>query len=457
MSTPDRSSPPFVHLHLHSHYSFLRSTIRPKQLCKHAAALGMPAVAVTDDANLFGAVELCAAARAAGIKPILGCDLHVARVSRHDRPEPGSAEDQSDRLVLLVENATGYRNLSRLVSLGYLEGFHRKPRIDDELLAAHSEGLIALSGGGGGLVARLVREGRLEDAEAAATRYRDVFGASSFLLEVQDHGLPEQRAFIDWAREVAPRLGIAIAATNDPHFLEEDHFEAHRALTCIGTGTTLDDKPVLQFTRQHHFRTAEEMADLFRDLPEALSSTVEVAERCDYQVEIRDAMMPEFEVPEGETLETHFRKVCAEGLEKRLELAESIPPVVGERPPREEYEKRLQVELDIICQMGFPGYFLITWDVIRQAREMGIPVGPGRGSAAGSLVAFSLWITNVDPMEHGLLFERFLNPERKSLPDIDIDFCQRRRGEVIRYVQQKYGEDHVAQIITFGTMKARAR
>jgi DNA polymerase-3 subunit alpha len=450
------SAPPFVHLHLHGHYSFLRSTIRLPELCARAAELGMGAVAVTDDANLFGAFEFCEEARKAGLKPILGADIWVAEGSMHEKPEQGAGVSVGHRLVLLVKDAEGWRNLGKLLSMAYLEGFHRKPRVDEDALARHAGGLIALSGGAGGLVPIRVREGRLEDAEAAAQRLRDIFGTDGFYLELQDHGRPEQREFKAWAREAGARLGIDLVATNDPHFLDAEGLEAHRALTCIGTGTTLDDKPVLDFTPNHHFRTAEQMAELFADVPEALANTLSIAERCNYSVERREPMMPDFEVPAGETLETYFRRVCAEGLDRRLTEADAKPE--SERPehPREDYQARLELELDVICQMGYPGYFLITWDLIRHAREQDIPVGPGRGSAAGSVVAWCLSITDVDPLKYGLLFERFLNPERKSLPDIDMDFCQRRRGEVIRYVQEKYGKDRVAQIITFGTLSAKS-
>jgi DNA polymerase-3 subunit alpha len=379
-----------------------------KDLCARAAELGMPAVAVTDDANLFGAFELCEAARDAGVRPILGADLWVAAGSLHEKPQQGSGVPVGHRLVLLVENADGYRNLGKLLSLAYLEGFHRKPRVDDEALERHAEGLIALSGGPGGLVPALVRDGRLEDAEAAAARYRDLFGPERYFLEVQDHGLPEQRAFIAWAREAGARLGLDLVATNDPHFLDASGFEAHRALTCIGTATTLDDKPVLSFTAEHHFRTAEQMAEVFADLPEAVERTAAIAERCDYRVERREPMMPEFEVPAGETLDSYFRRVCREGLEARWARVTGRPEAERRERPRELYEQRLERELDVICQMGFPGYFLITWDLIRHAREEGIPVGPGRGSAAGSVVAWCLRITDVDPLEHGLIFERFL-------------------------------------------------
>ncbi|MEM7248465.1 MAG: DNA polymerase III subunit alpha [Acidobacteriota bacterium] len=444
----------FVHLQLHSHYSFLRSTVRLKEACARAAELGMPALALTDDANLFGAVEFCSAARAAGIKPILGCQLNVSHHGRYDEEPDESKGPASHRLTLLVENKTGYQNLSMLVSKGCLEGNFKIPRVDRDLLVTHHEGLIALSSGLFGRVGQLLAASKPEEAEAVAADYRDLFGAEHFFLELQDHGRAEQRGLNAFCRELGPRLGIGLVATNDPRFLDRDHFDSHRALTCIGTGKTLDDQPSPDYTPHHYFRTTEEMTALFPDLPEALENTVAIAERCNYEVEHREAMMPEFEVPEGETLDSDFRNRSWAGLEKRLDAVEKATGTIP--VPREEYDARLELELDVICQMGYPGYFLITWDLMRFARENDIPVGPGRGSAVGSLVSYALEITDLDPLEHGLLFERFLNPERKSLPDIDLDFCQRRRAEMIRYSQEKYGYDRVAQIITFGTLNARS-
>jgi DNA polymerase-3 subunit alpha len=447
---------PFVHLRVHSHYSLLQSTIRLPELCARVREWGMPAVALTDDGNLFGAVELCKEARAAGVKPILGCDLYVAPRSRHDRPEGMVPGNEPWRLVVLAENEAGYRNLVRLVSIGYVEGLHRVPRVDVDVLARHHEGLIALSGGASGEVATHLARGQEAEATTAARRLADVFGQDGFYLALEDHGLPGQIEVCAALAALGRKLDLPTVALNDCRFLDAAGVEAHRALYCIGTGATLEDPISAVFTPNHCFRPPDDMARAFGAWPEALAATVAIADRCGFEIAHREPIVPDFAVPAGETLETFFRRKTREGLEARRRAWGQLPPGARVPIPDGDYDARLQRELDVLCGMGLAGYFLIVWDVVRFAREQGIPVGPGRGSVAGSLVSYCLEITSLDPLQHGLIFERFINPERKSLPDIDMDFCQRRRGEIIDYVKRKYGEDRVAQIITFGTLSARS-
>ena len=468
--------PRFVHLHLHTDYSLLDGACDITDLVSEAARRGMPAVAVTDHGNLFAAECFYHEAVTRGVKPIIGCEVYVAKGSRLDRGAEGNGRNGKNgenaggagtngepgqrgvnHLVLLCENAEGYKNLIRLVSAGFLEGFYYKPRIDYDLLAQHSRGLIALSACLSGVVAEPLLEQRYHDASAAAHRLQDIFGKGNFFLEVQDQGLdvdgPVNRDLVRLSRE----SGIPLVATNDCHYLTQADSRAQEVLMCIQTGKTMSDPERMRFaTDQFYFKTAQEMAQVFGELPEALERTAAIAERCNLRIEAVKNSFPDFKIPEGHTLDTYFERVVREGFAGRVPFLEALSKQGRLRKPLAEYERRLSAEIKMIAQMRYQGYFLIVWDFIRYARAQGIPVGPGRGSAAGSLASYALRITDVDPLEYDLLFERFLNPERVSMPDIDIDFCMRRRGEVIEYVTGKYGRTNVAQIITFGTMAAKA-
>lgn len=444
----------FVHLHLHTDYSLLDGACSIPRLVDQAATQKMSAVAITDHGNLFGAVKFAQAAEAKGIKPIIGCEVYITTGDRKDRT--GGAA-RTHHLVLLSENLEGYKNLMKLVTAGHLEGFYYKPRIDKELLERHSKGLIGLSACLNGEVAHHLVSEEYEAAKKAAGEYADIFGSNCFYLEMQDQGLEaEHRINPDIAR-MSKELDLPLVVTNDCHYLTQADSHPHDALLCIQTGKLMSDENRMRFdTDQFYFKTAEEMMQVFRALPEAVTRTMEIAERCNFQLPKEDNPFPNFIVPEGHTIDSYFEKVTQDGFEQRRRYLQGRASQGLLRTPLAAYEKRLEEEIDIIKQMKFPGYFLIVWDFMRYAREQGIPVGPGRGSAAGSLVGYSLGITDIDPLQYGLLFERFLNPERVSLPDIDIDFCQRRRGEVINYVTEKYHRENVAQIITFGTMAAKA-
>ncbi len=443
--------PPFVHLHLHSEYSMLDGANRLPDVLESAKASGMAAMALTDHGNLFGAVEFYKAAEAAGVQPILGIEAYVAPGRYTDR-DP--AQRSANHLVLLARNAQGYRNLLQLTTRSFLEGFYYKPRIDRELLRRHAEGLICLSACLKGEINERIVAGRESEAGQTAREYLELFGEGNFYLELQDHGIAAQRHANEVLARIGRRLGVPLVATNDCHYLRPDDATAHDVLLCIGTQKTLADPDRLRYASdQFYLKSGEEMAALFRDVPEAIENTVRIAEQCRVALPA-GAQLPAFPVPAGHTLDSFFAAVTREGLEERL--AERAPSGAGERLPDELYRERLEQEIAVIEDMQFAGYFLIVWDFIRHARERDIPVGPGRGSAAGSLVAWSLRITDIDPLRYGLVFERFLNPERVTLPDIDIDFCMRRRGEVIQYVSEKYGRDRVAQIITFGTLGAKA-
>jgi DNA polymerase-3 subunit alpha len=451
----------FVHLHLHTDFSLLDGACEIGSLVETAARQGMSAVAVTDHGNLFAAENFFHQATTRGIKPIIGCEVYVAPGSRFERggsdPETGSPGGRANHLVLLCENNEGYRNLIKLVSAGFLEGFYYKPRIDHELLAKHSKGLIALSACLRGEVADSLLAGNWEKARESAYRLRDIFGKGNFFLEVQDQGLPEEQRVNPEIVRLSRETGIPLVATNDCHYLTREDSRAQEVLLCIQTGKTLRDTNRMRMqTDQFYFKSAEEMAEVFRELPEAIAQTVEIARRCNVKIERVQNSFPEFKVPEGYTTDTYFEKVVREGFASRIPHLEQLQREGRLRHPLSEYEQRLDNEIQMIKAMRFAGYFLIVWDFIRYARSQGVPVGPGRGSAAGSLASYALRITDVDPLQYELLFERFLNPERVSLPDIDIDFCMRRRGEVIEYVTQKYGRENVAQIITFGTMAAKA-
>ncbi|MEP7306707.1 MAG: DNA polymerase III subunit alpha [Acidobacteriota bacterium] len=445
----------FVHLHLHTEFSLLDGACRIDELLDQAVALNMPAVAVTEHGNMFSSVIFHDHAKARGLNPILGCEVYVAPGDR--RTKSGVPGETQNHLVLLAETDQGYHNLIKLVSAGYTEGFYYKPRIDKELLAQHSAGLIGLSSCLKGEVAEGLWHQQERKAIEAAGAYRDIFGPGNFFLEMQWHGIEEQRTVNGGLPAIARDLGLPLVCTNDVHYLREADAHPHDVLLCIGTGKAFSDPKRLRYdAKQFFLKTPDEMAEVFKDFPDALANTVRIAERCHVTLEEGRNYLPNFDVPPGFTLDGYFEHVAREGFAERLPKLRHLAAAGRLRHTIDEYERRLSYEIEMIKRMEYPGYFLIVWDFIRYAREQGIPVGPGRGSAAGSLVAYCMRITDVDPIDFDLIFERFLNPERVSLPDIDIDFCERRRGEVIEYVTRKYGRENVAQIITFGTMKAKA-
>jgi len=446
----------FVHLHLHSQYSLLDGAIKIRDLVRKVAELSMPAVALTDHGGMIGVVDFYEKAVNEGIQPILGAEVYVAAGSRHDR-NAGSGEDRIHHLILLAESNEGYRNLIRLVSRAHVEGFYYKPRIDRELLREHAGGLIATSACLQGEIPSLLRKEGPDAAARAVEEYREIFPDGRFFLEIQDNGLKEQNRANPGLIELARRTGTPLVATNDCHYLERSDARVHDILLCLQTGKTLRDEGRMRFeTDQFYLKPAEEFERAFGHVaPDALRNTLAIAERCRVTLDLGQNKIPEFQVPAGMTSEGYLRKLASEGLRRRFEETKRRGTALSSKD-EEAYRKRLDYELSVIENTGFSGYFLIVWDFIRYAKEEGIAVGPGRGSAAGSLVAYALRITEVDPLPYGLLFERFLNPERISLPDIDCDFCKERRDEVIRYVEDRYGKEHVAQIIPFGTMKARA-
>jgi DNA polymerase-3 subunit alpha len=445
------AAPKFVHLHLHSHYSLLDAAIRIPDLAAQVARLGMPAVAITDHGNLFGAFQFHKAALDAGIRPVVGCEVYVAPKDHRDRtPVPGRRRPY-DHLVLLAENNRGYSNLVKLVSAGYLEGFYHKPRVSKELLAAHSEGLIALSACLSGEVSRRLLSREPEGAREVAETYREIFGEGNFFLEIQDHGMADEEFVRAGMVELSDSTGIPLVATNDCHFHQREDTFAHRVLLGIGLNRDLEDlQRSYAYNAEFYVKSPAEMYQLFADYPGACERTAEIASRCHVRFDTDSLHLPKFTVPDDLNLEAFLAEKAQEGLAQRLRKN------VHRRRPDDAYVERLEQELDIIRKMGFPGYFLVVWDFIRHAREEGIPVGPGRGSAAGSLVSYALGITDIDPLEFDLLFERFLNPDRISMPDIDIDFCQRRRDEVIDYVRDLYGQESVSQIATFNILKAKS-
>ena len=444
----------FVHLHLHTEFSLLDGACRIDELLDEAAKLKMPALAVTEHGNMFSSVVFHDHARDRGIKPILGCEVYVASGSRFEKSGP---QTETNHLVLLAETDQGYKNLIKLVSAGYTEGFYYRPRIDKELLAQHAEGLIGLSSCLKGEVASALRVEQHRAALDAAARLRDILGQDNFFLEMQYQGIEEQKIVNRGIIPLANELNLPLVCTNDVHYLRQGDVVPHDVLLCIGTGKTVNDAQRLRYTGDQFFlKTPEQMAAVFRDTPQALRNTMLIAERCNVTIPKGQNHLPSFGVPEGLSLEQYFEQVAREGWAHRLPRLRQLQAAGSLRHPLEDYERRLEYEIEMIKKMGYTGYFLIVWDFIRYAREEHIPVGPGRGSAAGSLVAWCMRITDVDPIDYDLLFERFLNPERVSLPDIDVDFCERRRGEVIDYVTRKYGRENVAQIITFGTMKAKA-
>ena len=443
----------FVHLHLHSHYSLLDGANRLEDVIRRAKELNMPALALTDHGNLFGAVQFHDIARKHGIKPIIGCEVYVARDGRKTR---SGRSDRSNHLVLLARNSTGYHNLVRLVSLGYQEGFYYRPRIDKELLAEHSEGLIGLSACLKGIVAWNLTQQKEDRARQEAGELAEILGRGNFYLELQDHGIPEQKVANQGILKLARDLDLPLVASNDCHYLTQEDALAHDVLLCVQTGKRVQDTNRLRYKSDQFFlKTAQEMEQLFGQWPEALTNSFAIAEACNFEFGETELVFPDFEVPHGHDTDSYFRKVVSEGFSQRRQHLETLEREGRLRYPIEVYEQRLKDEIKMIRLMKFSGYFLIVWDFMRYARDQGIPVGPGRGSAAGSLVSFSLRITDVDPLQYDLLFERFLNPERVTPPDIDIDFCMRRRAEVIEYVTDRYGRENVSQIITFGTMAAR--
>jgi DNA polymerase-3 subunit alpha len=445
----------FVHLHLHTEFSLLDGACRIDELLDQAAKLNMPAIAVTEHGNLFSSVMFHDHARAKGVKPILGCEVYVAPGDR--RTKSGNPGETANHLVLLSETLEGYHNLIKLVSSGYTEGFYYKPRIDKDLLAQHSKGLIGLSSCLKGEVAEGLSHAQEKKARDAAAAYKEILGPENFFLEMQWHGIEEQRVVNGGIPAIAKDLNLGLVCTNDVHYLRDTDAHPHDVLLCIGTSKAFTDPKRLRYeARQFFLKTPEEMAATFKDFPQALANTVRIAERCNVTLPSGTNHLPTFDVPEGFTIDSYFEHVVREGFKERLPRLKQLAAAGRLKYTIDEYERRLDYELDVIRKTGFQGYLLIVWDFIRYAREAGIPVGPGRGSAAASVAAWCMKIADVDPIDFDLLFERFLNPERISMPDIDVDFCERRRGEVIDYVTRKYGRENVAQIITFGTMKAKA-
>ncbi len=433
----------FVHLHLHTEYSLLDGACRIDRLMARVKECGQSSVAITDHGVMYGCVDFFKAAKKEGIHPVIGCEVYVATRGRHDKV---SHIDKSHHLVLLCKNETGYQNLTKMVSLGFTEGFYSKPRIDKELLQAHSEGLICLSACLAGEIPQALLSGDYERAKEAALWYKDVFGEDDYYIEIQDHGLAEQRSVLPGLIKLAEETGIGLVATNDSHYLRREDAKTQGILICIQTGKTVDDPDKMEFeTDEFYVKTTDEMYDLFSAVPSACENTAKIAQRCQFAYEFGITKLPAFSAPNGEDNEEYFRRLCEEGMEKHY----------GTSPDNDVLE-RLEYEISVISKMGYTNYFLIVADFIAYAKSKGIPVGPGRGSGAGSIAAYCMGITGIDPLKYNLLFERFLNPERISMPDFDIDFCYERRGEVIDYVIRKYGADHVAQIITFGTMAARA-
>lgn len=433
----------FVHLHVHTEYSLLDGACRIKPLVAAARSLGMPALAITDHGAMYGVIDFYKECHDAGIKPILGCEVYCAVNSRFDR-EPHK-DNIIYHLVLLAKNLEGYQNLLKLVSAAHLEGFYYKPRIDWELLENHHQGLIALSGCVQGEIPQLLLNNQYRQALELAGRFRDIFGEENFFLEMQNHGLREQQYVNKDLLDLSRRLGVPVVATNDVHYIEQSHAYHHDILLCIQTGRTMADESRMRFdNNEFYFKSREQMEKSFPGLGEALDNTLRIAEMCNLEFSFGELHLPDYDVPPGYDVDTYLEHLCREGIKQRYGTIDG------------RIKERLDYELSIIRKMGYSGYFLIVWDMVHFARSRGIYVGPGRGSAAGSLVAYSLGITDIDPLQYGLLFERFLNPERVTMPDIDTDFCFERRGEVIEYLTEKYGKDHVAQINTFGTMAAKA-
>ena len=431
----------FVHLHVHSEFSILDGACKIIPLLDRCVELGMGAVAITDHGVLSSAVEFYRQATRRDIKPIIGLEAYVVE----DRKDKSKVKERKFHLTLLAENNSGYRNLMQVSSRGFLEGYYYKPRVDREVLREHGEGVIALSGCLNSKVASMLYDGDMDGAEAEIHALQDIFGEDNVYIEVQDQGLAEQQKIKPLLAELAEKTGRPLAATNDVHYLRHEDAAAHDALLCVQTGNTLQETNRLKFQgEQFYLKSPEEMAAAFAEMPAALATTTRIADRCDLDLEFGKIRLPTFEVPDGRGQDEYLRHLCEQGLKRRYSSKEP-----------EEARQRLEFELKTIGEMGFASYFLIVWDFVKFARQDGIAVGPGRGSAAGSLVAYCLGITDVDPLKYDLLFERFLNPGRKTMPDIDIDFSKEDREKVLEYVAQRYGRQNVAQIITFGTMKAR--
>ena len=433
----------FTHLHVHTEYSLLDASSKIKELTARAKELGMDSLAITDHGVMYGVIDFYRAARENGIKPIIGCEIYVAPGSRFDR-EAGSGEDRYYHMILLAENNTGYQNLMKIVSKGFVEGFYYKPRVDDEVLRTYHEGIIALSACLAGEIPRYLSRGMYEEACKSAQKYRDIFGSDNFFLELQDHGIPAQRTVNQGLMRMSQELQIPLVATNDCHYIYKEDVESHDILLCIQTGKKVTDENRMRYEGgQFYVKSEEEMRALFPYAQEALDNTHKIAERCNVEIEFGVTKLPQYDVPDGYTSWEYLQKLCGEGFHKRYPNDDGT------------LRERLRYELDVIHSMGYVDYFLIVWDFIHFAKSNGIMVGPGRGSAAGSIVAYSLEITDIDPIRYQLIFERFLNPERVSMPDIDVDFCFERRQEVIDYVVRKYGKDRVVQIVTFGTLAAK--
>ena len=444
---------PFVHLHCHTDYSLLDGACEISQMLKIAGEQKMPSVAMTDHGNVFGAVEFYNSAKENGIHPVIGCEVYVAQKGIKDK----SDSNRYNHLVLLCENQDGYRNLIDLVSTGFLDGFYYKPRIDKDLLARHSKGIIALSACLRGDINETLLQDRYDDARRIAHEYTDMFGKNNFFLELQDHGLEPDGKVMPLVHRLASDTGLPLVTTNDSHYLRKSDARAHEVMLCIQTGKTMSDLNRMRFEQEaFYLKTREEMMALFGEVEHAVDRPYDIAMRCQLKLEQVSEPFPKFPIPPEHTADTFFEYVARQGFEKRRVRLEALAAQGLLKNDLAEYAERLDREIKTIQQMKFSGYFLIVWDFIRFAKQRGIPVGPGRGSAAGSLVSYAMEITDIDPLAYGLLFERFLNPERISMPDIDIDFCTRGRGEVIQYVTEKYGREQVAQIITFGTLGARA-
>lgn len=458
------AAPQFCHLHVHTEYSLLDGSGKISKLVGRAKELGMEALAITDHGSMYGCVDFYKEAKEVGIKPILGCEIYVVPKSLYIKQN--DEENETHHLVLLVKNEIGYNNLMKIVSKASIEGFYYKPRVDHEYLRAHSEGLIALSACLGGEVQSYLSKGNKNKARETALLYREIF-KEGFYLELQYHGLEEQRKVNGLLAELSKELDIPLVATNDVHYIEREDYKSHDVLLCIQTAKTVEEENRMRYpSDQFYLKSPEEMWEMFSYIPEALENTVKIAEQCNFDYEFHKSKLPKFPVPEGKEPYAYLKEICYEGLVERYRIfedfrgkplnIEEVLEAASKDEEAQEYINRLEYELGIINQMGYVDYFLIVWDFIRFANENGIPTGPGRGSAAGSIVAYTLRITKIDPIKYGLLFERFLNPERVSMPDIDSDFCYERRQDVIDYVVEKYGVENVSQIITFGTMAARA-
>ncbi|HET6863474.1 MAG TPA: DNA polymerase III subunit alpha, partial [Pyrinomonadaceae bacterium] len=452
----------FVHLHLHTDYSLLDGAIQIKPLSKRIEELGMPACAMTDHGNMYGAISFYNAMKSKGVKPIIGCETYITRGSRTEKAAAAPGEKANFHLILLAQNYEGYQNLVRLTSKAYTEGFYYKPRIDKELLAQHSKGLIALSACMSGVPSALLAQDKCDEAAKAALEFEEILGKGNYFLEIQEHGLDAQSRIRKSLIDLSKRTGVPLVATNDAHYLMPDDARAHDVLLCIGSGKTVNDSNRLRYASPNFYvRSPDEMWQIFgNEIPEVLTRTVEIAERIDLKLPENINHLPRYPIPasdQGLSADQYFEKVVREGFERRRQKVWEPQLSRGElKQPLSDYQTRLSSEIQMINQMGFAGYFLIVWDFVRYAKQNSIPVGPGRGSAAGSLVAYCLEITDVDPIQYDLIFERFLNPGRVSLPDIDIDFCVRGRGDVINHVADLYGRDSVCQIITFGTLASKA-